>query len=66
MGLILDYELDMPKYRQMGLQPSKCAPPAATQIASQKFWLTLESSLATENHGGPRKRTAGEKRLVAL
>lgn len=42
----LDYALRMPVYEQMGLTPSKVAPPEAVRIGSNKFWNRLDENLA--------------------
>lgn len=59
--VLLDYKLDMPQYRQMGITPSKFAPPLAVQLGSIKFWKQLESNLNKVNLPAPRKRTSDEK-----
>lgn len=59
--VLLDYELDMPEYRRMGVIPSKVAPPMAVQIASMKFWNALDNALSGEKMPKPRPRTQKEK-----
>lgn len=58
--VVLDYEMDSPKYRAMGFQPAKSAPPQAVQLATLKFWRQLEAELAKEEIAPPRRRTPSE------
>lgn len=46
--ILLEYELDMPEYREMGLIPNRVAPPSAVKIGSLKFWSILDSLLNSE------------------
>lgn len=57
----LDYELDHPKYRSMGVIPSKHAPPLAVQLGSAKFWVTLRNRLSSEDLPPPRPRESNEQ-----
>lgn len=59
--VLLDYSLDMPKYRAMGLSPSEHAPPLAVQIGAIKFWKQLQSNLTKVSLPSPRKRKPEEK-----
>ncbi len=56
----LDYELDMPEYRHLGIIPAKRAPPAAVKIASEKFWRTLAQKLERYKVAAPRRRRGDE------
>ena len=47
--VLLDYELDMPEYRAMGINPGKVAPPTAVKLGSLKFWNKLDSLLTDAN-----------------
>jgi hypothetical protein len=58
--VLLDYKLDMPKYREMGITPSEHAPPLAVQLGAAKFWAQLKSNLEKINLPEPRKRTREE------
>lgn len=53
--ITLDYELDMPEYRELGLTPSRVAPPSAVKIGSMKFWNTLDKKLIDLNYPPSRK-----------
>lgn len=46
--ILLEYELDMPEYKSMGLTSSKVAPPSAVKIGSLKFWNKLDELLSSE------------------
>jgi hypothetical protein len=59
--VLLDYKLDMPKYKSMGFQPSEYAPPLAVQLATTKFWAKLGELLEGEGMPLPRLRTEKEK-----
>lgn len=39
--VLLDYGLDAPEYRRLGIIQSRHAPPAAVKVAAEKFWQTL-------------------------
>jgi hypothetical protein len=56
----LEYELDSPKYRRMGLLLSRKAPPSAVRIASQKFWTFLQLRLEKLKIAPPRRRQGKE------
>jgi hypothetical protein len=56
----LDYELDNLRLREMGVRPSKHAPPRAVQLGSRKFWSQLEKRLAEVRTPAPRRRTPQE------
>lgn len=56
----LDYELDSPKLRSMGVRPARHAPPLAVQLASLKFWSQLEKQLLEVKVQPPRKRKPSE------
>ena len=56
----LEYELDSPKYRRMGLLLSRKAPPSAVRIASQKFWTILQLRLERLKIAPPRRRQGKE------
>lgn len=51
----LEYELDMPEYRELGLTPSRVAPPSAVKIGSMKFWNVLDKKLIDLNFPPSRK-----------
>jgi hypothetical protein len=59
--VLLDYELDSPKYRALGYTPSRAAPPLAVQLGSTKFWSHLEKRLS-EVRVEPPRRGAGSER----
>jgi hypothetical protein len=61
--ILLDYRLDMPKYKSMGFQPSQYAPSLAVQLATTKFWNRLGDLLEGENMPKPRLRTEKEREL---
>ena len=42
----LDYYLEMPKYEDMGIIPSREAPPHAVTLMSEMFWRQFEYNLA--------------------
>jgi hypothetical protein len=56
----LEYGLDMPEYRRLGITPTKRAPPAAVKIASQKFWTLLGEKLGQLKVTAPRRRRGDE------
>jgi len=58
--ILLDYELDNPKIRSMGVRPARHAPPLAVQLASLKFWSQLEERLLKVKVQPPRKRKPDE------
>ena len=58
--VVLDYELDSPKIKRLGVNPSKHAPPAAVRIASVKFWASIEKRLRGVKAPPPRRRTKQE------
>lgn len=58
--ILLDYELDSPKIRSMGVRPSRHAPPLAVQLGSLKFWSQLETRLLEVKVQPPRKRKPDE------
>lgn len=58
--VLLDYALDNPKIRRLGLQPSRHAPALAVQLASVKFWLQLEKRLREVKAPAPRRRSKQE------
>jgi hypothetical protein len=62
--VLLDYELDMPRYREMGISPSRHAPPLAVQLGSSKFWSRLQLNLKNVNLPGPRMRGIDEKYAI--
>jgi len=53
--ITLDYELDMPEYRELGLTPSRVAPPSSVKIGSMKFWNALDKKLIDLNYPPSRK-----------
>lgn len=57
----LEYELDSPKYRAMGIQLSKRAPPLAVQLAAAKFWIGMEGRLKEIGAPAPRMRNPNER-----
>ncbi|AUN94638.1 hypothetical protein [Pseudazoarcus pumilus] len=57
----LDYKLDNPKYRSMGIIPSEHAPPLAVQLGSAKFWAALQHRLNSVSLPTPRRRGADEQ-----
>jgi len=57
----LDYELEAPQIRAMGVTPSKHAPPLAVQIGSLKFWSALEKNLGAVSMKAPRRRSSSER-----
>jgi hypothetical protein len=59
--ILLDYRLDMPKFKSMGFQPSQYAPSLAVQLAAMKFWERLGELLEGERMPRPRLRTEEEK-----
>jgi hypothetical protein len=56
----LEYDLDAPKYKRMGIVGTRRAPPTAVQIASQKFWSALGKKLERLKIAEPRRRKAHE------
>ena len=58
IGIMLDYRLDNPEYRRMGVVPSKFAPPTAVQLGTAKFWTALANRLSEVSALKPRKRNA--------
>lgn len=60
--VLLDYKLDMPKYKRLGFQPGEHAPPLAVQLVTMKFWNRLGELLEGENMPGPRLMTEKEKK----
>lgn len=58
--VLLNYELDAPAYRQLGVEPTKHAPPLAVKIFSMKFWDLLHANLKKVNAPVPRKRNPDE------
>ena len=56
----LDYTLDNPSYRRLGVIPSQYAPPKAVQIATNKFWKRLGERLSAVGTPNPRKRKPSE------
>jgi len=58
--VLFDYKIDNPKYRQMGYQPCKYAPPLAVQLGAMKFWNQLEKRLQDDELPAPRRRTDEE------
>lgn len=59
--ILLEYQLDAPKYRAMGITPNRRAPPLAVQLASAKFWNSLEKKLKDVNMPAPRTRRLDER-----
>jgi uncharacterized lipoprotein len=57
--ILLEYELDMPEYREMGLTPNKVAPPTAVKIGSMKFWQKLDELLNSEKL--PKTKSGSKK-----
>lgn len=58
--ILLDYFIDAPKLRKIGVEPSRHAPPAAVIIASAKFWARLQTNLQGIKAPAPRKRSKQE------
>lgn len=58
--ILLDYEIEAPRLRRMGVQPAKYAPPLAVQLASAKFWAGLEKRLRSAKAPLPRQRSKQE------
>lgn len=59
-AVALDYTLDNPSYRRLGVVPSQYAPPKAVQIATNKFWKRLGERLSAVGTPNPRKRKPSE------
>lgn len=59
--IVLDYIIDAPRYRRIGLVPTSVAPPSAVRYASLKIWALLDSRLIGENRPKTRKRFESEK-----
>jgi hypothetical protein len=62
-AVILEYNLDNPGYRSMGVTPSKYAPPKAVEVATRKFWRRLGERLSEANAPGPRRRAPDEREM---
>lgn len=58
--IVLDYLMDNPSFREMGLKPPQHAPPLAVQLGTLKFWSHLERRLLEASLPKPRKRTQKE------
>ena len=43
--ILLEYEIDYPEYKRMGIKSGKIAPPSAVKIGSLKFWNKLDNLL---------------------
>jgi hypothetical protein len=52
--------LDAPKYRRMGIDIPKSAPPTAVRIGATKFWNALQDELEKRKLALPRKRRLDE------
>lgn len=63
--VILDYELDNPKYRSMGYIPSRHAPPDAVRFGSVKVWDEFVKHLP-DDADAPRKREANEEKVKSF
>jgi hypothetical protein len=59
-AVALDYTLDNPSYRRLGVIPSQYAPPKAVQIATNRFWKRLGERLSAVGTPNPRKRKPSE------
>ena len=58
--VVMDYELDAPELRAMGVQPSRRAPPSAVRFASLKLWIGLNKRLSESKIPEARKRKSTE------
>jgi len=58
--LVLDYSLDAPKLRRVGINPQKYGPPTAARLAAEKFWHKLADRLEAMKIKQPRRRTKEE------
>jgi len=58
--VILDYTLDSPKLRRVGINPNKYGPPTAVRLACEKFWNQLADRLESMKIRQPRRRTKEE------
>src|SRR5919109_559390 len=61
--VLLDYDLDSPKYRAMGLNPTQSPPPLAVKIAANKFWSRLSEKLVEMKVPEPRRKRADEHEI---
>ena len=65
--VLLNYRLDNPEYRKLGIEPSECAPPDAVRLGSLKFWRTLDDILQKNGASKVRQRLPSEeKRKLAF
>ena len=58
--VLLEYQLDNPIFRSMGVQPSKHAPPLAVRLSTRKIWSQLEKRLSEVRAPLPRRRQGWE------
>lgn len=61
--VLLDYELDNPKYRSMGFIPSRYAPADAVRMGSIKLWEEMEKQLKDMPEAKPRMRKEKEEKI---
>jgi hypothetical protein len=64
--VLLEYSLDNPQMRGMGIRPSKYAPPLAVQLGCAKFWNRLTDNLRGAGVPPPRRRMNNEKEARAM
>ena len=64
--VLLKYDLDMPKTEELGITPSKHAPPLAVQIGALQFSKQLHVNLRKVNLPKPRKRTKHKNKCKGL
>lgn len=55
-AIILNYAIDSPRHRKLGIVPTTVAPPLAVQYASLKIWALLDSHLAAVKKPKSRQR----------
>jgi hypothetical protein len=62
-SVVLEYNLDNPSYRNMGVTPSKYAPPKAVEIATSRFWRKLGERLSEVDAPRPRRQAPDEWKI---
>ena len=55
--VVLDYMMQSPSLKSLGIDVPPHAPPTAVRLAAHKFWQQFEIGLLGQNVAPPRKRT---------
>ncbi len=63
VAILLDYAIDAPRYRRLGIIPTTVAPPSAVQYASLKLWALLDSQLVGLDKPKSRRRLDHERAI---